>query len=1079
MNHSSSAKQLLKAFNQKQYHRFLVSDASSLSLLSPSSVPWIGTSGRVDVYDKIVGHKDASARVTFVTKNKDPHAFLWQTNPDTLKQAVRWGIVRTESVTGKVIAKLGYYRVVAHERALKGMISHAHTEKMQCLDIFQDRFEALQDIESLLNQKKSFEEYKTVLLAYCHKLTEIQKNIQHSSLDEAIKKKLNSDVIADTKRAHAYLEKMAKHRDLLHRYRRARGEASLGEFIKQQMMHGLYQFQGINQDMTYDKNRAFALTRGELNDCIEDARKELDDHQADLKNVVTPKHHGLYSADNTAVVTYDFAEDHLSSDRQRQVLLAISFIEGWDTLVQTSTGGVVRNASGTELLDNIKATRWKTHRNGKGFIKSIGFYLWHIAKSILFSVHPWEEETWANRTFHLVATKLRQLAHPQEPLWHKPYKLFKKIAHAIKDIGYGIYDAGSDLVWDLPLAIKNDWHATEASDSLLTCISSAEQGIIQVNKDETARLQTLFSEHPTYQKPNLVAECGLILMSYDPLPTDEEQRDATKKSLAALTENKPCYLLYNSKIYFIDDKLVPTELEPKDTHPDWSIFPVEKDKKEPATKKQLDTITSLTGHSLAVKSMVWAQTEYPLTPGCQNDILTAVVRGLQGFGGFFTHTIYARDPMAGLLFISAYAVGAAAMYLPSFTASILGGKYVSGFYDFAHTMGGSEFVAMVAGASTQAQIASSIADIMAHGPSSMTMDALYQCTKDPLTVGAYFFTAYGLGYLLANGAFGHPIPGLSHFFQEDFGSVPETTYPLIGGKVAIGIYELFKREQNLSHSKPSLVKTDDRLHQEACHSDAQKTAEQFLLIQFLSIHAKVLPKLDEKQRFMLTRHIHRLFGRKKALSLAQMLEPDVPASIAFQLFFMPLSYVGAVLRCFSAVALGVVAWALGRRAPWEPIKRSGEHLFYSAKKDLSRLAVFLIQTTYLLYMTIAGHLKVFAFVAMMAIGRVAALLGESPGHRMHRGLASIHAFFRRAGEFFYPVTALKRVAVAHPNLVITRVNESYKTLLQSLPKQESRLSNASLTSSPLPLTSRVKEEERPSPVIADGISYVERSFLLS
>lgn len=95
-----------------------------------------------------------------------------------------------------------------------------------------------------------------------------------------------------------------------------------------------------------------------------------------------------------------------------------------------------------------------------------------------------------------------------------------------------------------------------------------------------------------FPKDKLVAsaEGSLISMSCDPVSINREQ-------LAALTENKPCYLLFNSKVYFVDDNRIPTELKLKDISPVLSIFPEAKDKKEPATKEQLETITSLTGHT--------------------------------------------------------------------------------------------------------------------------------------------------------------------------------------------------------------------------------------------------------------------------------------------------------------------------------------------------------------------------------------------------------------------------------------------------------------------------------------------------
>lgn len=85
--------------------------------------------------------------------------------------------------------------------------------------------------------------------------------------------------------------------------------------------------------------------------------------------------------------------------------------------------------------------------------------------------------------------------------------------------------------------------------------------------------------------------------SYDLISLSADPATIDKKALAALTENKSCYLLFNSKVYFVDDKLNLTELEQQTKDSNLaSLFPAEKDKKTPATKAQLDAIASSTGH---------------------------------------------------------------------------------------------------------------------------------------------------------------------------------------------------------------------------------------------------------------------------------------------------------------------------------------------------------------------------------------------------------------------------------------------------------------------------------------------------
>ena len=50
-----------------------------------------------------------------------------------------------------------------------------------------------------------------------------------------------------------------------------------------------------------------------------------------MRNAISDKHHGVYGKRGqlqNEQITYDFSEEHLSPEGERQALLAISFIEG-------------------------------------------------------------------------------------------------------------------------------------------------------------------------------------------------------------------------------------------------------------------------------------------------------------------------------------------------------------------------------------------------------------------------------------------------------------------------------------------------------------------------------------------------------------------------------------------------------------------------------------------------------------------------------------------------------------------------------------------------------------------------------
>jgi hypothetical protein len=949
MAHGDSAKKLLAAYNQEHYRAFTLNDEEHLFLIAPSLMPSISATERRDHYEKLISHPGNPHHVKFIKKNKERLGFLWQTDRATLKKAVRWGIVKTHSITGKVISTLGNYRVAAHQRVAKGMVSNSQAIKLKLLDLFQDRFEALEDVESLANKINTRAEITQVLQQYIEKLKKITEQLSDyfSKVEQTGFSKETLDTIrqglqADIERTEAYLA-LIKKKDDLSMVNSARAKDSVVEFVKQQMIHGLYELQAINQDMTYSRKRRFALTRGELNDFIEDARRTVDDHQADLRNVVTKSHHGLYaSAEAGTLVTYDFIDDHLTPARERDVLLAISFIEGWDTLSnEKGQKPTVKNQAGEiEELATITATRWQTHRHFIAFFKSVVFYLLNMIGSVFISTRPWEEETWKKKSFHLRAAELRKDAKFNEPMWRKPLRFVKHVVYALRDVFYGIRDFGAELTFRMPAAILNDWHSsykTPDFQTTLRCVSSALQDIDEKEKN---RLQELL-EQCQFQAPTL---------------------------------SKPASHL--------------------------------------------------------------ALMEYGLSGGEQNDILTAMVRGLTGFGTFFSHHIYAKDPVGGLLFTAGFAIGAGAIYYPALTSAAFGAAYTNWFTQFSYTMGSSPITAAIAGGGTQAELFAAAWDGVIHGPSGMTMNALYKCGEDPLTVGAYCLAAYGLGYVLANGVGGHPIPWLSEHMMADLGTVPESGYPIIGAKLAVALYEALVVEPHEHHAPVKIGATGLEFEGMPASYDPkiQQDVNRVLLISWLALNAKALPKLASKDLFAISQQIKILFNEEDSESLHKLLYPETPRSIAFQLVAIPLAYIPSILRFVFSLGLSTAAWFNGNPHPLEPAKRATMQLVNQAKRDVSRLVVFATQVVYIPYIMLTTFTKMLGHLVTMACGRVMSLFGIDSAHFFHRLFASAHVFFRSVGEYFYPTRVLRSVAVAHPTHTMLAVEDSYVKMVKEIAK---------------------------------------------
>lgn len=941
---ADTAKVLLERSNQQRYQEFILNDDLKLSLPRPSSVPWIGATKRLDIYRKESSH-EGERHVKFITKNNKPHAFGWQTTAGQLREGVRWGIIKTHSITSKVIGTLGQYRVKAYERAAKGMVSNSQAIKLKLLDLYQDRFSALEELESLVNNNNTQVAYERALLHYIAQLQDIENHLDDyfaevdlCGLNEQAVMQIKKDIQADRERAQGYLVSV-QNAESLRPYNRSRGEKSVLEFVKQQMIYGLYELQGINQDMTYNKRRYFALTRGELNDFIEDARKEIDDHQADTRNTVTAKHHGIFSANEQELITYDFSHDDLTSEREKQALLAISFIEKWDTLENKKNAKpVISNGKQKEELDIYAATRWKTHRSFLAGLKSVGYFIFNIFKGIFLATHSWEEENWRDKEFHLNAAKLRAHVKPIEPMWKKPVYFLLQVSYAFIDLFKGIRDFGSKLVIKMPEDIVNDWAATQAIPSLDEVITAATTEMSLISAEEQKRLLQILKR------------------------SGNELIAAGSKSTSKL-----------------------------------------------------------------------AGVEYELTGDEQNDLLNAMTRGLTSFSGVFTHNIYAKDPIGGLIFTATYVVGIGMIYMPAYSASIFGSSLVNSFNSMSYAMASSPFGAAIAGGSTLAEVSAVAWDGVVHGPSGIAVNTLYQFGEDPLTIGAYCVAAYALGYFLANGIAGHQIPWLSELLKEDLGTDPSTGYPIIGAKFAVMLYEALATHPIAEHEQPKLVAlspdTNDAL------AKNKQTIERFKLIIWLSSHANMLPKLEPKQQFALARQLDLLFTKEERASLKKLIYPEKHPSIAYQLFAIPLSYIPAILRFLTSFVLSFAAWINDNPHPTAPIRMAGMHLFDKIKRDLNRIVSFVLNIVNLTYILLTPVIKMFTYIAVMAAGRIAGLFDANPGHTSHKLFASLHNFMRTLGEFFYPARMIKDVAVAHPTDTIVKTETSYVNLLQQMSKE--------------------------------------------
>lgn len=428
--------------------------------------------------------------------------FTWRTTGKNLREGLRWGVIPAESITGKVINELGHYRIAAYERIIKGIISNSHRFKMALVDHYQDRFETLQELESLVNKNNSVSDYKKALHAYILKLKKIQKNIS-KDIDSKKADVLISGINKDLIRAQQYyqailkIEKEGKPNDLK-AFNQARGPQSIREFVKRQMIYGLSEMKGVNQYHTSQiADGGFKLTTGILGDCIENAFNAIRNDRADVSNIITPAHHGHLGQDDEIVV-YNFKHLHFSPEREKEILLGISFIEKWDDVryqenkpyLYSTNQGVTQYRP----LEEVAATFWRVSLNLDTFLKKVGMMLWSAVQSALVRTQSWDENPWSRKDergeylFRPYAARLRRSsytktyenkdpwytrlkklifggdsnytgARPNYPLWVKALRFLLKLGTGIADIGFGLREVGKDLFFHMPKSIYYDWKA--------------------------------------------------------------------------------------------------------------------------------------------------------------------------------------------------------------------------------------------------------------------------------------------------------------------------------------------------------------------------------------------------------------------------------------------------------------------------------------------------------------------------------------------------------------------------------------------------------------------------------------------
>jgi hypothetical protein len=797
--------------------------------------------------------------IEIIKKNKKYQSFVWHTTTDKISEAVRWGIVKTYSVTGKAIAALGKYRQIAHERISEGYISNRHKQKLALLDYYQNRLEGLQQLESVVNSGCDTHDVIRALKHYQKSLqnaiADNKKNNQQAELSaftntfvgtqfsyKSCFNKMHNGISSRMQEVEEYLKWLQENN--MQQATSATGMNSVLTFVKTQMISHLKEMQNLNQNISYSLKLGFAATRGDLNSCVIDALFAINEHQVDFHNPIIDDHHGIYHSENNRVC-YDSSLQGLSQEQEKRALLAISFIEKMDVLDTTPEKPILHNNLGItrQNVSIAKATKWAGSDNPFVIAK----------RSVAFS---------ARLIFGFASVVLAPITWP-----------LKKLGSLL------------DVQWlSYPLR----------------------------------KLDSLATFDFDYEKPvKLVAH----LLQKAARPAHVSLRARVGEFLHVAAENiwdiprglgdegvQISLGLYNDVLNDLSDAYEPMEFSKLKQLINIQIADLEEDK-----KLRMDKIFGK--HKVAEQQSVQqgqqlrlAVPAYLPDTGKKNVLHYAVTRGFNAFGNLFMRDIYEKHPFAGWIFTGAYALGGLSVLFPKAFAFL--GPFSEAADKVGHAMAKSGFSTALASGFTLGKIFAGSYEFLLHGRKSWLVTGIKEVEQDPATAIVYTSAAVALGYALA---YELDVPILSEHLREDIGTVWPVAAGFAGAKLSLLLFELFhsydmadieaeqlanqkiRVELRELYLKANPLEKDDTVIEEkikqafskinkakiikGIKEHVKKMQERFEMVEFIEKNYQNLPYLSEKYKHQLVRQFERIFDATQVESLKKALYPVQQHSI--------------------------------------------------------------------------------------------------------------------------------------------------------------------------------------------------------
>lgn len=868
-SHIPSSKELHAMDMQARLHLFKLND--QVDDLKVDVLSGFIERKLTDTYHKKPHHLAAGSRIDVITKNGKYDSFAWHASPEKIKQGVRHGIVSTYSVTGKVISALGKYRLSQLQRIKDGYISNRYAAKSALLDLYQDRFEALAATESLANRHISSDEYIKVFNEYIAKLQSIKQSLgQRFKSSHADYLEFVRSIDQDIARAVA-MSKLNPEVTTT----RSTGLNSVLTFVKTQMIRNLREMQYHNQSITYDRDVRFALTRGELNSCIEDAELVIEKHAASPGDVIDPVHHGDYSGVGDVVVYDSHYHCHSAKDQEKS-LLAISFIEKLHDLDLSDQDDpmLIAEPLSRDSITVSQSTNWKMGSFPVA-MKTIGAWFANIAIKLVVGVIEFPLTVFIEPLTFGIARPffegVRELA-VYEIKVNNPHDRHLNLQYAqlTRETSYQHESFGMRIRHFAENAFRNS-------------IRNIAYALHDVGKDLTVHL-------------------------FDSVMSDYSDGERSQNNL-------------NDVIDFVENE----------------IQGVEKDRQD-ALNSILNKVNSeddLVNSSKIVKR--YAMPDYIPNAGDDSDPLNSLANGIEFFAELFNHTIYAKHPFGGFVFSAGYVMGMLVVLSPA-SVAFLGKEFIAGSQGVAFGMAKDPVTAAIALASTQGELLALAYESAINGTHGWMAANLREFEKDPFTSAIYVGTALLLGHIityqlnipwlseeLKSGMGTVPASSLP-FVSGKLGLgvyellKEEESTPLERSDFHIKLQKLLV--DIAKESKPNISDQELQVRvkqiMEALGSHDKLTAlkkrmvvlakdiDRASMILFMVKNAANLPYVSARGKHALFKQLKQNFSFQEAQSLKQLLYPHRATSILRNLVGMVVGYPASLLRLLCAIPASLI-----------------------------------------------------------------------------------------------------------------------------------------------------------------------------